>query len=47
MMLAGREMRTEEFDKIAGSDFERTQCGPKGGGQDARSNLSTPTKFRI
>jgi hypothetical protein len=25
-------------DKIVGSDFERTQCGPKGGEQDARNN---------
>ena len=33
-----------EFDKIAGGDFERTKCGPKGGGQEARSNLSTPIK---
>ena len=41
---AGREMRTWEFDKIAGSDFERAKRGPKGGGQEARSNLSTPTK---
>ena len=30
-------MRTQ-FDKIAGSDFERPQDGPKGEGQDARSN---------
>ena len=37
-------MRTREFDKIAGSDFERAKRGPKGGGQEARSNLSTPTK---
>jgi hypothetical protein len=27
------------LDKIAGSDFEQTKVGPKGGGQDARSNL--------
>jgi hypothetical protein len=25
-------------DKIAGSDFEQPKAGPKGGGQDARSN---------
>ena len=25
-------------DKIAGSDYEPPQAGPKGGGQDARSN---------
>ena len=35
-----------EFDKIAGSDFERTKCGPKGGGQGARSNLSTPANVK-
>jgi len=44
ILCTGREMRTWVFDKIAGSDFERTKCGPKGGGQEARSNLSTPTK---
>ena len=38
-------MRTKEFDKIAGSDFERAKRGPKGAGQDVRSNLSTPTIF--
>jgi len=27
------KMRTEKrFDKFAGSEFARTQCGPKGGG---------------
>ena len=26
------------FDKFAGSEFERTKCGPQGGGQEARSN---------
>ncbi len=26
------------FDKIVGNDFERPKDGPKGGGQDARSN---------
>ncbi len=26
------------LDKIAGSDFEQPKVGPKGGGQDARSN---------
>ncbi len=31
------------FDKFAGSEFERTQCGPsesEGGGQDVRNNPS-------
>ena len=28
-------------DKIAGSDFEQLRAGPKGGGQDARSNPAT------
>ncbi len=27
-------------DKIAGSDFERLKGGPKGGGQEARSNVA-------
>ena len=27
-------------DKIAGSDFEQPKAGPKGGGQDARSNIT-------
>ena len=27
-----------QFDKIIWNDFERPQDGPKGGGQDARSN---------
>ncbi len=27
-------MRTEEFDKIARSDFERAKHGPKGVGQE-------------
>ena len=31
----------EPLDKIAGSDFEPPQAGPKGGGQDAR-NISSP-----
>jgi hypothetical protein len=38
----GDWMRTK-FDKIAGSDFERAQHGPEGGGQDARSNPIAPT----
>ena len=28
----------EPLDKIAGSDFEQPKVGPKGGGQEARSN---------
>ena len=28
----------EPLDQIAGSDFEQPKVGPKGGGQDARSN---------
>ena len=40
-------MRTQ-FDKIAGSDFERPQDGPKGGGQDARSNpLGESNRFPL
>jgi len=39
------EMRTDKrFDKFAGSEFERTQCGPKGEGQDARSNPPGPAR---
>jgi len=35
------KMRTDKrFDKIAWSDFERTKCGPQGGGQEARSTKS-------
>jgi len=30
-----------QADKIAGSDFEQPKAGPKGGGQDARSNPTT------
>ena len=30
----------EPLDKIAGSDFEQPKVGPKGAGQDARSNSS-------
>jgi len=30
----------QRLDKIAGSDFEQPQAGPKGGGQDARSNIT-------
>ncbi len=36
-------MRTDmRFDKFVGNKFERTKCGPKGGGQDARSNPPGP-----
>ena len=34
-------MRTEKrFDKFAGSEFERTKCGPQGEEQEARSTNS-------
>ena len=33
-----RSLHTARADKIAGSDFEQPKAGPKGGGQDARSN---------
>ncbi len=33
------------LDKIAWSNFERAKHGPKGGGQDARSNPSGRAKF--
>jgi hypothetical protein len=36
-------------DKFVGNKFERPQAGPKGGGQDARSNPgagTNPTGFR-
>jgi len=26
----GMRVRTSRFDKLAGSEFERTQCGPQG-----------------
>jgi len=35
----------EGFDKIAGSDFEQPQAGPKGVGQDARSNNTWVVPF--
>ena len=38
-------MRTVRFDKFAGSKFERTKCGPQGGGQEARSNPLAPTIY--
>ena len=36
------EPRNKVFrlDKIAGSDFGQPKAGPKGGGQDARSNIT-------
>ena len=34
-MLAGQDV---DLDQIAWSDLEQPQAGPKGGGQDARSN---------
>jgi len=42
-----KKMRTDKrFDKIAWSDFERTKCGPQGGGQEARSNPPGPAKYK-
>ena len=38
-MLAGQDV---SLDQIAWSDLEQPQAGPKGGGQDARSN----TRFK-
>jgi len=38
-------MRTVRFDKFAGSKFEQPKAGPKGGGQEARSNPLAPTIF--
>jgi hypothetical protein len=36
--LRRAEMRTEKgFDKFVRNKFERTQCGPQGEGQEARS----------
>jgi hypothetical protein len=33
------KMRTEKrFDKYTGSEFEQPKAGPKGDGQEARSN---------
>jgi len=39
----------EGFDKIAGSDFEQPNAGPKGGGQDARSNMTSvvPSRYGV
>src|SRR5205814_718605 len=33
------------FDKIVWNDFEQPKAGPKGGGQDARSNPPPSTRF--
>jgi hypothetical protein len=37
------------LDKIAGSDFEQPKAGPKGGGQDARSNITwvVPSRYGV
>jgi hypothetical protein len=35
-----RSGEIHRLDKIAGSDFEQLKAGPKGGGQDARSNMT-------
>ena len=36
-------------DKIAGSDFEQPKAGPKGGGQDARSQITcvVPSRYGV
>ena len=40
-------MRTDKrFDKFVGNKFERTKCGPQGGGQDARSNPPGPATYQ-
>ena len=35
-----RSDENSKFDKIVWNDFKQPQAGPKGVGQDARSNLS-------
>jgi hypothetical protein len=37
------------LDKIAGSDFGQPKAGPKGGGQDARSNITcvVPSRYGV
>ena len=41
--------KVHRLDKIAGSDFEQPQAGPKGGGQDARSNITwvVPSRYGV
>jgi len=36
-------------DEIHGSDFEQPKAGPKGGGQDARSNITwvVPSRYGV
>jgi hypothetical protein len=44
---AGNEVQW--LDKIAGSDLEQPQAGPKGGGQDARRNMTcmVPPRYGV
>ena len=44
-----RTVLTVRSDKIAGSDFEQPKAGPKGGGQDARSNITwvVPSRYGV
>ena len=48
---AHREVRhqLQGLDKIAGSDFEQPQAGPKGGGRDARSQMTcvVPSRYGV
>ena len=41
------EARDYWFDKFARSKFGRPQGGPKGGGQDARSNPVIQTNWKV
>jgi hypothetical protein len=46
LMCEGRNLTISWFDKFAGSKFEHAKYGPKGGGQDARSNPSLSAIFQ-
>jgi hypothetical protein len=39
----------QRLDKIVGNDFEQPKAGPKGGGQDARSNITcvVPSRYGV
>jgi hypothetical protein len=39
----------ERLDNIAGSDVEQPQAGPKGGGQEAQSNMTwvVPSRYGV
>ena len=41
--------KIQRLDKIAGSDFEQPKAGPKGAGQDARSNITwvVPSRYGV